>query len=218
MNPDFDLQERVTDELEWEPSVDASHVGVSETGGIVTLSGYVGSYFEKKKCEEIAKKVAGVRAVVDELDLNMPGMATRSDLEIAESAVYTLGQNVLVPPNRVQVTVDNGWITLDGEVEWQYQRHAAEDALKIMTGLRGITNKLRVRPAVKVGDIKSKIQNALVRSAQLDAKHIHIQINEDVVTLSGHVRSLAEKELAEVAVWSAPGITRINNNVVIAPN
>ncbi|MET3107028.1 osmotically-inducible protein OsmY [Oxalobacteraceae bacterium GrIS 1.18] len=215
MNLDIDLQEKVMDALVWDPCVDATHVGVNAKGGIVTLSGYVASYFEKKKCERIAKNVAKVKAVVDELDLKLAGSALRADLDIAESAINLLKLNVLVPPNTVQLTVANAWVTLDGTVEWKFQRDAAEAALRTMVGIRGITNAIHVKPAARVGELKSKIQSALVRNAQIDARNITIGLAGDVVTLNGHVRSWVEKEQAEAATWSAPGITQVHNNIVV---
>lgn len=215
MSANSDLQEKVTEELMWDPCVDATHIGVTAKDGIVTLTGYVSSYFEKKKCERVAKRVASVKAVVDELDLKLPGLAQRNDLDIAESAVGALKLNVLIPKDRVQVTVDSGWVVLEGEVDWQYQRNAAEEALRPMLGVKGITNKIHVKPAARASDIKSKIQSALVRNAQIDSNNITVETDGGTAILHGHVRSWAEKEQAEAAAWSAPGITKVINEVSI---
>lgn len=215
MTSNSDLQEKVTEELLWDPCVDASHIGVTANDGIVTLTGYVTSYFEKKKCERVAKRVANVKAVVDELDLKLPGVAHRNDLDIAESAVSALKLNVLIPKDKVQVTVDNGWIVLEGEVDWQYQRGAAEEALRPMLGVKGIMNKIHVKPGARASDVKSKIQSALVRNAQIDANNITVETDGGTAILRGHVRSWAEKEQAESAAWSAPGITMVKNDVSI---
>jgi osmotically-inducible protein OsmY len=195
--------------------LDSSHIGVAVKEGIVTLTGYVTSYFEKKISERIVKRVANVKAVVDELDVKLPGSSERSDLDIAESALLALQLHVLVPRDRVQLIVEDGRVTLDGEVDWHYQRAAAEDALKSMLGVKGILNKIIVKPPVKASDIRAKIQSAIMRNAQLDANHISIETEGGTVILGGHVQSWAEKEQAEAAAWSAPGITKVENNIGI---
>jgi osmotically-inducible protein OsmY len=215
MNTNSDLQQKVTQELLWDPSLDSSHIGVAVKEGIVTLTGYVTSYFEKKISERIVKRVANVKAVVDELDVKLPGSSERSDLDIAESALLALQLHVLVPRDRVQLIVEDGRVTLDGEVDWHYQRAAAEDALKSMLGVKGILNKIIVKPPVKASDIRAKIQSAIMRNAQLDANHISIETEGGTVILGGHVQSWAEKEQAEAAAWSAPGITKVENNIGI---
>jgi osmotically-inducible protein OsmY len=215
MNLNSDLQQKVSQELLWDPSLDASHVGVTVKDGIVTLTGYVTSYFEKKVSERIVKRVANVKAVVDELDIKLPGSSERSDLDIAESALLVLQLNVSVPKDRVKLVVENGRVTLDGEVEWQYQRTAAENALKSMRGVKEILNRIMVKPTVSASDVRVKIQSALMRNAQLDANHITISTHGGTVILGGHVQSWAEKEQAEAAAWSAPGITKVENNVGI---
>jgi len=149
------------------------------------------------------------------LDLKLPGVAYRNDLDIAESAVSALKLNVLIPKDKVQVTVDNGWVVLDGEVDWQYQRNAAEEALRPMLGVKGITNKIHVKPGVRASDVKSKIQSALIRNAQIDSNNISVETEGGTAILRGHVRSWAEKEQAEAAAWAAPGITMVKNDVSI---
>ena len=217
MISDTELQRTVTDELRWNPSIDAKHIGVSAKDGIVTLTGYVTSYFQKKKAESLVKHIAHVKAVVDELELKLPNSARRSDLDLAESALEVLRLNVLVPSDKVLVTVDEGWIVLDGVVDWQYQRTAAEDAIRFITGVRGITNMITVKSGIRPVDVREKIQNALIRNAQIDASHITVDTMEGKATLGGYVRSWVEKEQAEAAAWSAPGISKVENRISIAP-
>jgi osmotically-inducible protein OsmY len=217
MMNDIELQENVRQALEWDPSVDAMHIGVTATGGIVTLTGYVKNYFEKKKAEVIAKRIAHVKAVVDELQLQIPNLANRTDLEIAESAVEAIRLNVVVPDDRIKITVDNGHIVLDGEVDWHYQRTAAEDALRPMIGVRGIINKIHVKAAVRVSDVRKKIEDALVRNAHIDSGNIVVEAYGATAVLKGKVRSWAEKEEAEAAAWSAPGIDAVHNEIEIVP-
>lgn len=218
MSANSELQKEVTEELEWDPSVDSSHISVAAKDGIVTLTGYVEHYIEKSSAERAVKRIADVKAVVDELELKLPGASQRNDLDIAESALAGLKLNVLVPRDKVQVTVDKGWITLDGQVEWQYQRSTAENTVKLMRGVKGIINKIIVKPAAQAANIKAKIQSALVRNAQLDANNIKVETNGSTVTLSGRVRSWAEKKQAENAAWSAPGIAEVKNNINVSIN
>ncbi|MET3107038.1 osmotically-inducible protein OsmY [Oxalobacteraceae bacterium GrIS 2.11] len=217
MMSNTELQRTVEDELKWNPSLDASHIGVTVKDGIVTLTGYVVSYFQKKKAESLVKHLAHVKAVVDELELKLPNSAKRGDLDLAESALEVLKLNVLVPAGKILVTVDNGWISLDGVVDWQYQRTAAEDAIKYLTGVRGISNNVTVKSTVHPADVKLKIQNALIRNAQIDASHITVDTANGKATLAGHVRSWIEREQAEAAAWSAPGISKVENRISIAP-
>jgi len=217
MMSNTELQRTVEDELKWNPSIDSSHIGVTVKDGIVTLTGYVTSYFQKKKAESLVKHLANVKAVVDELELKLPNSAQRSDLDLAESALEVLKLNILVPAGKILVTVDNGWISLDGVVDWQYQRTAAEDAIKYLTGVRGISNNVTVKSTVHPADVKAKIQNALIRNAQIDASHITVDTVNGKATLAGHVRSWIEKEQAEAAAWSAPGISKVENRISISP-
>lgn len=215
MDTNSSLQEKVLEELQWDPSIDAEHIGVTALDGIVTLTGYVKHYIDKKNAERAAKRVVNVKAVVDEIELQLAGSSQKTDLEIAESALAALKLNMSIPHDAIKLTVDNGWVTLDGKVDWNYQRLAAENTVKLMLGVKGITNKLAVKPMVCAADIKSKIQSALVRNAQFDANHITVDIRGEKAILGGSVRSWSEREQAATAVWSAPGITEVENNIRI---
>ena len=214
---DTELRRRVLEELDWEPSVEASAIGVAAKGGIVTLTGTVVSYAQKRNAERAAKRVSGVKAVAEDLAIKLPGAAERSDTDIAQSVLSSLRFNVSIPHDRIQVTVENGWVTLDGEVEWQFQKTTAENAIKYTLGVKGITNRISVKPRINAADVKAKIEGAFARRAQLDANQIKVESTDSKVVLRGNVRSWQAKEQAEQAAWSAPGVASVENNVVITP-
>ena len=216
MDINGELRRKVIEELEWDPSIDASRIGVAVKDGIVTLTGTILSYWDKQNAEYAAKRVAGVKAVADELTITLPGMSTRNDVDIAESALAALKFNIVVPRDRVQVTVANGWVSLDGEVDWQYQRLAGENAVNCLMGVKGVTNRIKVKASVRTADVKAKIQSAFARNAQIDAKKVIVDTADGSVTLHGQVRSWAEKQAAETAAWAAPGVTRVVNELTVS--
>jgi osmotically-inducible protein OsmY len=163
------------------------------------------------------KRVTGVKAVAEDLTIKLPGTAARSDADISQSVVSGLRFNVALPPNRVQATVENGWVTLEGEVEWQYQKRAAENAIKYLMGVRGVTNSISIKPRVSAADVKAKIESAFARRAQLDANQIRVESTDNKVILRGSVHSWDEKDDAEQAAWAAPGVTKVENNVMVIP-
>jgi osmotically-inducible protein OsmY len=218
MDDDRRIQEAVMRELEWDPKVDAANIGVSASNGAVTLSGYVSSYSEKMAAIRAAERVYGVKAVADELEIRLPGSMARDDTALAEEIARELEWNTLVP-DTVDAEVRNGWVTLRGEVEWTYQRNAAERAVRDVTGVKGVSNLITVKPRVKPRptEVEQRVQEAIARNADLDARSIWATTTNGVVHLYGHVHSLWEKRVAEEAAEAAPGVEKVENHIVVTP-
>ncbi len=217
MKTDRQLHQDITDELGYEPSLDEREVGIGTKDGVVTLTGRVRSYPEKLAAVRATERVTGVKAVANEIEVRPQGLFERSDVDIAEAAIKALAWQTLVPKDQVKTRVEKGWITLDGEVEWQYQKAAAEDAVRNLYGVRGITNFVSVKPKVQPTDVKEKITKAFERNAALHAAQITVGASESKVTLKGKVHSWAERSEAEEAAWAAPGVMKVENDLMVVP-
>ena len=210
---DSDVKQDVLNELMWDPSVSSSAVKVEAKDGIVTLTGTVPHYIEKVAAEHAAQRVGGVKGVADELEVK--GLFEKTDEEIARVALNALKWNYSVPEN-VKVAVTKGWLTLEGEAEWDYERNSAKDAVSELLGIRGVTNNIKLKSKVQSADIKTRIEEALKRSAEAEGREISVSVKGDKVTLSGKVHSFSEIEDARFAAWNAPGVMHVENNLVIS--
>ena len=214
---DMLLRQNVLDELDFEPSVDAAHIGVSVTNGVVTLNGIVGSYAEKLAAEKATRRVKGVTAIAEEIKVRYAGDSKTSDTEIAQRAVNILHWNAVVPPNSIQIQVRDGWVALSGKVDWHYQRAAAESAVRKLSGVVGVVNSIMVQPRVQADDVKRKIEDALKRNAAVEAERINVNVHDGGhVSLDGFIDDWREREAAEYAAWSAPGVQSVENRLTIS--
>jgi osmotically-inducible protein OsmY len=216
LRTDNDIQQDVLDEFVWDPEVQAPDIGVQVHDGVVTLTGTIDSYAVKMAAEKAAHRVDGVRAVANDLQVKLPGV--RTDTDIAKDAAEALARRITVPADRIDVTVQNGIVTLKGEVDWSYQRSAAESAVEYLRGVRSVVNLITVKqPKASASEIQSSIERALVRTAETDADRIRVRVEDGHVTLTGTVRSWAEKQEAGLAAWRAKGVTRVTNDIVVQP-
>jgi osmotically-inducible protein OsmY len=217
MRSDEEIKRDVEEELRWNPDLDATDIAVSAKSGVVTLSGFVRSYLDKYEAEEAAKRVAGVVGVANDIEVRLPSTDERPDPEIARDAVNAIKNRLPFSADSIKVVVKNGWLTLEGSVEWHYQRQTAEDAVRWIKGVKGVSNLIQLKPQVEPEDIKRKIEEALKRNAEIDARRIEVETHGREVVLKGTVRSWVEREEAEQAAWSAPGVTRVEDQITVSP-
>jgi osmotically-inducible protein OsmY len=216
MSKDRHLQESVLAELDWEPSVSAAHIGVTAADGVVTLSGHVATFAEKRATETAARRVRGVKAVVEELEVRLSSSGTRDDEAIAAAAVHRLVWDVSVPRDAIKIQVEKGWLTLTGEVDWHYQKESAEQDLRRLPGVIGISNQIAIKRKVDVSNISDDILHALHRSWFFDPKTVTVTAREGTVVLAGTVKSPHERQVAAATAWAAPGVTDVRNELVVA--
>jgi osmotically-inducible protein OsmY len=215
MTSDIALRQHVLNELEFEPALDAAHIGVVVEDGVVTLTGYVHSYAERAIAEQAVARVKGVKALAEELQVRYPHNRKSEDDQIARRALRIIAWDTTVPEDKVKIKVQNGWITLSGEVEWNYQKSGAEDAVRKLSGVIGVTNLITVRPHADARDVRHRIEEALKRNAQLDAREIRVVVDGDKVMLEGRVPAWHERAIAEKAAWSAAGVSAVEDRIQV---
>ncbi|HET7458302.1 MAG TPA: BON domain-containing protein [Gemmatimonadaceae bacterium] len=215
MKTDSQLQRDVIDELTSDPRVGNAEIGVSVKDGVVTLTGFVDTYARKIAAEQAVERLGGVRAVAEDLKVRLPGAFERSDTDIAHQVANALRWDIEVPDDRLKARVENGWVWLEGQVEWQYQRMAAERAVRYLTGVKGVTNLVKIATRASTYDVSKRIKEALHRSVEEDAKKIQVETADGHVTLRGSVRSFAARQDAERAAWAAEGVTAVDDRIVV---
>jgi osmotically-inducible protein OsmY len=216
MRSDSEIKRDVEDELRWDPMLDATDIAVAAKNGVVTLTGFVRSYGDKFEAETAAKRVRGVLGVANDIEVRLPEIDKKPDPEIARDAVAALKSELPVSWERIKVIVKDGVVTLEGEVEWNYQRDRAERAVRWLKGVKSVSNLIKLKPQTSPSEIKRKIEEAFRRSAEIDASHITVETNGSEVILRGTVRSWAERREAERAAWAAPGVTKVDNRITIS--
>lgn len=217
MKSDSEIERDVRDELKWDPDLDAEDIAVSVKNGVVTLAGFTKSYSDRLEAEAATKRVAGVHAVANDIEVRLPAIDQRPDPDIARDAVAALKAELPISHDRIKVIVKDGWVTLEGAVEWQYQKTTAENAVRKVKGVKGVTDVITVKPKVQPSELQRKILEAFKRNAEVDANRITVEANGSEVILKGTVRSWIEREEAERVAWSAPGVTKVEDRIVVSP-
>jgi osmotically-inducible protein OsmY len=214
---DEEIQADVLEELKWDTRVRPNEIGVAVKDGIVTLTGWVDSYLKKMAAEEAAHRVRGVKAVANDIEVRLPGSAERTDADLAKAVLNALRWEAAIPAGKLDVTVSQGWVTLKGEVEYAFQKRDAERVVQRLCGVKGVTNLITLKPPVSPTDLKQQIERALIRNAETDARNITVEVQGSKVILRGTVRSYAEKQAAEDTAWAAPGVSEVENYIMISP-
>jgi osmotically-inducible protein OsmY len=217
MRTDAEIERDVKEELKWEPDLDATDIAVSVKDGVVALTGFAKSYIDKYEAENAAKRVAGVVGIANDLEVRLPAVDERPDPDIARDAAAAIKSQLPISSENIKIVVKNGWVTLEGTVEWQYQRSTAETAVRRIKGVKGVTNVILLKPRAEPSEIKKKIQDAFKRNAEVDANRITVEANGSEVVLKGTVRSWFERQEAERAAWAAPGVTKVEDRIVVSP-
>jgi len=217
MRTDIEIKRDVEDEIRWNPDIDATDIAVTVKSAVVTLTGFVHSYSDKLQAEADAKRIAGVAGVANDIEVRLPSSDVRPDPEIARDVVTELRVQLPLSANKIKAVVKGGWVTLEGEVEWHYQRERAESAVRHVKGVLGVSDLIKLKPSVSPADIKRKIEEAFKRNAEIDANRIQVKSSDGEVVLEGTVRSWAERQEAERVAWAAPGVKKVEDHIRISP-